>query len=321
MRNRNLIGETFNDLLVIERADPYIRPNGTKLSMWKCKCICGKETTVSQNALITGSTKSCGCRNARNAIKKRKDLSGQRFGKLTVISLDHRSSTPNGTIKNYWLCKCDCGKEKVIRGDALLNGYSTSCGCVRSASISERMTVDLTGQQFGLLTVLHRAEKKNKGRHVIWLCQCKCGNLKEVNSSDLVTGHTSSCGCIKASTGEYLIAQTLDNIHVKYKREVSFNDLTGPNGGVLRFDFGLYNEEDQLLCLIEYQGEQHYMQKSYDFGTLQREITDPLKRMYCIEHNIPLFEISFQDNILKSLREILKSITLHANPVPRLQQE
>ena len=57
---------------------------------------------------------------------------------------------------------------------------------------------DLTGQRFGRLVVIEKA-----GRYVsphgktatIWLCQCDCGNTKEVITSELTTGHVKSCGC------------------------------------------------------------------------------------------------------------------------------
>ena len=52
------------------------------------------------------------------------DLTGQRFGKLVVISREskyHRNAT--------WRCICDCGKETVVRGDVLCRGTTQSCGC------------------------------------------------------------------------------------------------------------------------------------------------------------------------------------------------
>ena len=54
------------------------------------------------------------------------DLSGQRFGKLLVL---YRSSKIGEPIK--FMCKCDCGKEKEIRGNDLRSGKTTSCGCTR----------------------------------------------------------------------------------------------------------------------------------------------------------------------------------------------
>jgi hypothetical protein len=46
------------------------------------------------------------------------------FGRLTVISLHHKDAS----YRMYWLCKCSCGNEKVVRGDHLITG-TASCGC------------------------------------------------------------------------------------------------------------------------------------------------------------------------------------------------
>lgn len=53
--------------------------------------------------------------------------------------------------------------------------------------------IDLTGQEFGRLTVIERA--KNKGNKVMWLCQCECGNIIVAQGYNLTSGHTQSCGC------------------------------------------------------------------------------------------------------------------------------
>jgi len=54
---------------------------------------------------------------------------------------------------------------------------------------------DLTGQKFGCLTVVERAETKNK--RAFWKCRCDCGNEPIVQAGHLVSGHTQSCGCLK----------------------------------------------------------------------------------------------------------------------------
>lgn len=65
------------------------------------------------------------------------DLTGRKFGKLTVIKLDHKKHyESNGKSKGfmyYWLCKCDCGNIKVIRGVSLTTGHTKSCGCLYSS--------------------------------------------------------------------------------------------------------------------------------------------------------------------------------------------
>lgn len=59
------------------------------------------------------------------------DLTGQRFGRLTVIE-----RAPNNGRRTMWLCKCDCGNEKIIRQEDLHSGKTVSCGCY----LHERIT-------------------------------------------------------------------------------------------------------------------------------------------------------------------------------------
>jgi len=55
---------------------------------------------------------------------------------------------------------------------------------------------DIVGQTFNRWSVLARAGKR--GHRVLWKCQCQCGTVKEVTTSDLVTSHSKSCGCLNA---------------------------------------------------------------------------------------------------------------------------
>ena len=52
------------------------------------------------------------------------DLTGKKYGKLTVVKLDHKDRN-----NNYWECLCDCGNTVVISGAFIRKGFKTSCGC------------------------------------------------------------------------------------------------------------------------------------------------------------------------------------------------
>jgi len=69
-----------------------------------------------------------------NSVPKN-NLAGKIFGRLTVIKFDHRSL--NGSrSRPYYLCKCECGNEKIVASDALLHGNTISCGCAFLEHIS-----------------------------------------------------------------------------------------------------------------------------------------------------------------------------------------
>lgn len=124
---------------------------------------------------------------------------GQKYGMLTVLSVDQPQRSPNGTLKQMLRCKCDCGQELVVSYSHLKAGQK-SCGCIKHVAKYE----DLTGCKFGKLLV-----EKHLGRVLIgsnaqysqlWKCACDCGNRCLVNSRDLKSGNTKSCGCIQGET-------------------------------------------------------------------------------------------------------------------------
>lgn len=59
---------------------------------------------------------------------------GDRFGNLVVIG----TSTPRHKERTY-VCKCDCGKEKIAKAYALFHGETTSCGCMKGANVKKGM--------------------------------------------------------------------------------------------------------------------------------------------------------------------------------------
>lgn len=117
------------------------------------------------------------------------NLTGRSFGRLVVI---RRAENRNN--KPAWLCQCSCGNNKIIAGNSLRSGLTTSCGCYRSQSLSERRRSDLTGQIFGRLSVV-RLAGIDKDQHTAWLCKCACGKEKVIIGKSLTCGLTTSCGC------------------------------------------------------------------------------------------------------------------------------
>ena len=161
----DLTGQKFGDLTVIDYAGH---------GKWNCRCSCGKTTTVVTTSLKNGMTKSCGHRRIEPV-----DLTGQKFGDLTVI--DYAGD-------GKWNCQCSCGNTTTVAASSLKSGGTKSCGHRRNAKAKGRPKIDLTGQKFGDLTVIDYAG------HGKWNCQCSCGNTTTVAASSLKSGGTKSCG-------------------------------------------------------------------------------------------------------------------------------
>lgn len=116
------------------------------------------------------------------------DLTGKKFGKLTVIKEVSK-------LKKYghsrWLCLCECGTEIVKYDSDLTFKKVTHCGCGRVRF------KNLTGLKFGRWTVLKLGTRSEKYHAIRWLCKCDCGAEKQVLAMSLMHGVSQSCGCLQ----------------------------------------------------------------------------------------------------------------------------
>ena len=225
-------------------------------------------------------------------MRKRKNLTGQIFSKLIVIEFDEEKYKEKG--RTYWKCRCECGNIVSVQTSNLLNSNTKSCGCLQKEKVSQVKLCDLTGQTFGELTVIKREFIPNK-KGTYWMCECKCGNNTVVREDHLKNGTTISCGCIK-SKGELLITQILIENNIDFKTQYSFSDLKGESLP-LRFDFAIFKNE-QLYCLIEFQGEQHEKPITFFGGDETFQMMrkyDNKKEEYCKTNEIKLVKIYYQD--------------------------
>ena len=111
------------------------------------------------------------------------------------------------------------------------------------------------------------------------------------------------------SRGELKVKDILEFAGLKYKEEYSFPDLVGFNNRVLRFDFAVFDDEDNIDFLIEYQGVQHYYAKDKfggPAGLRKQQAYDRMKREYCEKHNITLVIIPYWDEGIVNYDYIMK---------------
>lgn len=133
-------------------------------------------------------------------MNKKLDLTGQRYGILTVIKEVEGVRVGKKQVhKRRWLCRCDCGNEITVITDSLRNGNTQSCGCIKPINISNTNLEDLTGKRFGMLTVIERMKRDTKLLTAFWKCQCDCGEITVVSATNLKSGNTKSCGHKKKS--------------------------------------------------------------------------------------------------------------------------
>ena len=330
MKPAEFTGKTFGYVLVESYAGSKVIGKNTRRSVWNCKCLlCGKMFQSTTADLNSGRIVSCGCKKHFNGISKRKIAIGDVYNFLKVEELVGK----NKEGRLLYRCVClRCGNGEITTtGKQLRSGTTKSCGCLKKDRMShfgDTNFRDLTGQIVGYLKVISRAPTKYSqagNQSTMWNCKCLlCGNETTVSTSALtVKNHTRSCGCLRMSYAEYDIQNELTRLNINYIFDYSFSDLLSPNSHMpLRFDFALFDSDNRLVGLIEYQGEQHYKDFGNGFGDLQRNVTDPMKKAYCSERQIKLFEIKYNEDIIRALHKILNNIYYisYDNPVPSKQE-
>ena len=302
----DIVGSKFGKLTVDKFIGREKKGRQTE-PMYICHCDCGtQDVKASRWVLLKGDKVSCGCAHKDAGKLATEDLSGQRFGRWTVLEqAPTRYSKCGKTRSIMWLCRCDCGTVKSVGARALKTGMSTSCGCFQKERVSEVLTDDLTGQKFGYLTVLSRNgswRPKNGakcGIRAVWHCVCDCGQECDVTGELLKSGDVTSCGCKRVSKYELYVTQYLESLGyingVDYFKEKTYSNFVGLGGQNLRFDF-LINLKQGCQVLIECQGQQHFKACDWFGGEeyLHRlQIHDSMKREFAKACGIRLIEVPY----------------------------
>lgn len=274
IKDQEMLNHKFGKWLVLEKAP---RKKGERIK-WICQCECGTIKTVDGRTLRSGSSQSCGCRVTEiNTV----DLTGQTFGELTVLE----KTTQRQDNSVVWKCLCSCGNECFVSSHNLRRGHTRSCGHLVGQNF--KGGVDITNQRFGKLVALLPTTERDD-RSIVWRCKCDCGQEVFVSVHRLKEGSVKSCGCLKTSMGEEVIANLLTEAQLSFVREKTFSSL-----GRYRFDFYVNNE-----YLIEFDGKQHFSATG-ESGWFTEEVVrqtqerDEIKNEWCRNNNIPLIRIPY----------------------------
>lgn len=143
--SKNLSGERFDRLLVLNRTNERYKSTGSFI--WKCLCECGKVVRIPTSSLTTGNTRSCGCLNREKSVERGKnkalDLRNQRFGRLLALCpTDQR----RGTFI-IWKCMCECLNISYVASGDLTSGHTKSCGCLKLEASIQNLPNDYKGEK------------------------------------------------------------------------------------------------------------------------------------------------------------------------------
>ena len=226
----------------------------------------------------------------------RRDLTNQKFGKLTVLK--EFGKDKNAHI--IWQCQCDCGNIINCLSSNITTGKTKSCGCIRVKSTIkrniERNPSKIIGKRFGKLIVLRKIINNNTAGRNKYECLCDCGNITYVLAGDLCNKKTQSCGCTR-SKGNQLILNELQKSDYNFKSEykISYNKKR------YFIDFAILDDNKKIKCFIEFEGQQQYYLQKNTNGWNTRDHFEKVKKSdkekneYCKEKNIPLIRIPYWD--------------------------
>lgn len=122
----NFVGQKFGRLVALEE----VISEGNS-HIWKCRCTCGNEITVKQEALKAGRVRSCGCLRLERVTEvqnTQEDLVGKTFDYVTVVKKARSAGS-----QRHWHCRCICGKNLIMAERTLSSQRLVSCGCMKSS--------------------------------------------------------------------------------------------------------------------------------------------------------------------------------------------
>lgn len=252
------------------------------------------------------------------------------FNKNRVMLLRFKNENIKQNIKTIGVFLCPmCGEEFESRLEKFKyeTTYQLECcsNCSKEKWTNKRMKNHEIepGTIKGFLKALYSGEpiiRSDGRRRSTVVCECLlCGNKITITTNTFRSGNTFSCGCLHSILEALTMKEISKYENVLFLHDKSFDktlrSITG--GGALKFDFIILKSNKQrptsldVIGCIECQGEQHY-KNTGEYGKLQRNETDAIKKEYCKANDIPLYEIRYdeKDIIEQRVREILTELNL-----------
>jgi hypothetical protein len=270
----------------------------------KVKIICPVhgEFEISPDSLLSKH----GCKKC--AIDKKKKTTEQFIQEAKLLRPEYDYSVTE-YVNNKTKIKINCLEHGTffIRPNDFLNGYSCFMCGVKKRTISNSKTTEQFIQEAKLLHPEYdysKVDYKNNKTKVKIICPIH-GEF-ETSPNNLLC-RKQNCPKCASSTGEKTIRNILESNDIKFQEQYRIPECR--NKLPLPFDFAVFDDNNMIKTLIEFQGEQHF--KSVDFfggngGFVYRKRNDLIKKEFCEKNNILLIEITYKDNIEEILnKEIL----------------
>lgn len=268
----DLTGKRFGKLLVIGLSSDNEKTKKDGKKRWECKCDCGNTAYILTGTLLSGSAKGCGCLIGKNLAETSnlRDLTGRKFGRLTVLERAEDVRYKNGAMAVQWKCRCDCGNIVIKRTQGILNGKTKSCGCLRDEIGNNPFEFEI-GQEietkYGKFVVKNRIREERETTRIRdkkYVCKCQnCGEENTILEHTLMSGIGSCRACSDSrSFGERFFYWFLKQFDIDFDTEYS------PKWA-RRKKYDFYLKRNGKDYIVEIDGAQHikryaYIGHSYD---------------------------------------------------------
>lgn len=137
-----------------------------------------------------GKTNSSKIQNKGEISANRIDLTGQKYGRLTVIEMLY-SYKNNQT---HCRCTCTCGKTTIVLASSLKSGRTKSCGCLEAESrFGRKHGKYKAGDTVNGFTLLEETDRRTPSQSIVWKCMCTCGNIVYDSPSNIKHANKKKC--------------------------------------------------------------------------------------------------------------------------------
>lgn len=209
---------------------------------------------------------------------------------------------------------CNLHKDKGVQTTSFGNLITSKCVCAYCSRERNSMIRTKTHDEFLKdiyrihgedISIIGKYEGGNK--HIKARCN-KCNHLWSTKATHLISGHGCPA-CKSPSKGEDLIREYLNNNNINFKEQYRIKECRYKKP--LPFDFSILDNDNNLLCLIEFDGKQHFKPTGFgcnsedkiNEGFKLQKIRDKIKDSFCEDKEIKLIRIPYWD--IENIESIL----------------
>lgn len=227
------------------------------------------------------------------------------LNKVNKVSSDYKFIEKYKDSKTNILVEhLKCGYRYKVKPANFLHGRrcpQCSGKKLKTQEIFEKEFIDSSFGEYELMS------KYKKAKEYITVKHLKCNHVYKVKPTNWLSGYR--CPKCRNSKGEQKISNILLELGINFEEQKRFMECKDKR--TLPFDFAIFNNDNELVCLIEYQGEQHFRDRETFGGKnslKQIQKNDKIKLDFCNENNIDLMYITYKQNIEEELHKILNKL-------------